>query len=110
MRQKVAKAIRRSLKYKPKNKREYKTFEIESTRLMTAQFNIETGELKAVRGKGTSFLTECVSGDRKFYQYMKKKYIRPTHEEVLTPLPEEAVMNKIINEAKEEMAKIKEND
>ena len=110
MRQKVAKAIRKSLNYHPRNDREYKTFELETRRKPTAQYNLDTGEINVVMRSGTSFITECISGDRKFYKYMKRKYMNFEHEEILTPLPDDSELNEIAKQAKEDFAKEKSNE
>jgi len=117
MRNKAAKALRRSLKYKintkEKQDRDYQEFDVESTRKHTARYDPITGEVKAVRGNGQSTIIECVSGDRKMYKYLKRKYMNFNHEEVLTPLPDQGVMDDIqeqyLNEAREN-AKGEKND
>ena len=115
MRNKIAKALRRELKYKisseEKANREYKTLTMPSTRKHTLRFNWETGEMQAVRGTGNSELIECVSGDRKMYKYLKNKYKNFNHEESLSVLPNQKEMDelqaKILSEMSVENAKEK---
>lgn len=99
MRNKIAKALRKELKYKisseEKANREYKTLTMPSTRKHTLQFNWETGELKPKRGSGNSELIECVSGDRKMYKYLKNKYKNFNHEESLSILPSGKELNEL---------------
>jgi hypothetical protein len=99
MRNKIAKALRKELKYKISSKekanRVYKTLTMPSTRKHTLQFNWETGEMKAVRGSGNSELIECVSGDRKMYKYLKNKYKNFNHEESLSVLPNQKELDEL---------------
>ena len=98
MRGKVARNLRKATEFVPKNKRTYKTFELEGKRKLTAQINSDTGEIKPVMSRGRSFITECVTAERKLYKYAKRKYMNIEHEEVLTPLPDDAELNKLQDE------------
>ena len=70
------------------------------------QYNSVTGEVKEVRRRVDKFNVECVSGDRKIYQYMKKKYVNPEYIMDVNKFPEEneikALQNNIRNAIKRE--------
>lgn len=114
MRNKIAKALRKHLKYKisseEKEEREYKTLTMPSTRKHTLQFNWETGEMKAKRGSGNSELIECVSGGRKLYKYLKRKYMDFNHETTLSVLPSEGELNDLQKQILNDMSKEKNDE
>lgn len=109
MRNKIAKALRKSLNYKisskEKEERNYKTLTMPSTRKRTLVYNFDTGEFETKVGGGNSELIECVSGARKMYKYLKRKYMNFEHEETLTPLPTHEELQKLEQEIIADMNK-----
>lgn len=87
------KALRKALKYKPRNKREYETHLLPTTGLV-AQIN-EDGTVEVVEKIVDKQVIECVSGDRKVYQFMKKKLHNIDHEETLNELPSKQELNEL---------------
>lgn len=114
MRNKIAKALRKSLNYKinskEKEERNYKTLTMESSRKHTLRYNFDTGEFETVRGGGKSELIECVSGARKMYKYLKRKYMNFEHEETLTPLPNQEELMQLEQQIIADMTKEKDNE
>lgn len=86
MRGKVAKALRKEIGFVPKNRRIYRAFSVPVMRDIL-QWNTETQEVSMVRREVEATIIECTSGDRKLYQYLKRKYKNFEHEETLRELP-----------------------
>lgn len=97
MRGKTAREIRKVLNYSPKNEREYHTFSLTGWGNVL-QYNPETGGVKQVRRRVDKVNIECVSGDRKIYKYMKRKYNEPHLEMSMNKFPEEQEMDKLKRE------------
>ena len=108
----VAREIRQALSYHPRSKekpREYHTFLVEGwTHVL--QYDTVTGETKNVRRRGERENVECVSGDRKVYQYMKKKYVNPQYHTDLTKFPEKKEMDSLKDEIKGAMMASEEQE
>lgn len=101
MRGKIARALRKELKYHPRNHREYQEVEFRVVRKIIA-FDKDKN-IKLVDREVSSFTNECVSGDRKVYQYLKKKYNNPELEVTLTKIPKlEELQAQILKEMREE--------
>ena len=95
----TARAIRKALKYEVRNEerpREYHTFSLMGWGNVM-QYNTETGEVKTVRRRVEKFNVECVSGDRKVYQYMKKKYVNPNYVMDVNKFPEKSEIEELQN-------------
>lgn len=86
MRGKVAKALRKEVGFTPKAKREYQTFIIPTVKKIL-QYDSENGKVNIVDREVESRIVECVTGSRKLYKYLKRKYMNFEHEEVLNELP-----------------------
>ncbi len=99
---KVAREIRKALKYKPTNPREYHAFNLEGWGNVL-QYNSETGAVKEVRRRVEKVNIECVSGDRKIYRYMKRKYNEPNLEMSLNKFPTQQEMDELQNHIKDDM-------
>jgi len=97
MRGSTARSIRQAIEYKPKNKRDYQEIE---HRLMgkILQFNPETKESKLVDRMVSAYTKECISGDRKIYQFMKKKYNNHDLVQEFNFLPSEEKLEELAKE------------
>ena len=91
MRGKVARQLRQELNYKinreEKKNREYHDLEVRVLRPIYS-FNSETNSLDIVKREVSAFIRECVSGQRKIYQYLKKKWNNDEYEAKFQQLPE----------------------
>jgi hypothetical protein len=91
MRGKVARQLRQELNYKinreEKKNREYHDLEVTVLRPIYS-FNSETNSLDIVEREVSAFIRECVSGQRKIYQYLKKKWNNDEYEAKFQQLPE----------------------
>ena len=57
----------------------------------------ETGEVNTVRRRVEKLNVECVSGDRKIYQYMKKKYVNPNYIMDVNKFPDKSAIEELQN-------------
>jgi len=112
MRGSVARGIRQAVEYKPSNVREYQEIE---HRIMgkILQFNPETKKSILVDRMVSAYTKECISGDRKIYQYMKKKYNNPNLEQEFNFLPSkeklEELAKTVVNQERHEASKPSED-
>jgi len=90
----VARELRKACKFNPRDKREYHTITFTAIKHIL-RYDPASGEVEHVERPVDSFTTECVTASRKVYQYMKRKYVNPNHEESFNVLPEESEIQKI---------------
>lgn len=117
MRGKTAREIRQSVGYKPKNERDYQEIEHRVIRKILS-FNSETEEVDYVDSEVSAYTKECISGDRKIYQFMKKKYNNPDLEQEFNFLPSQnkleelakEVINQERHEASQEKSEVNDDD
>lgn len=87
----MARALRQGLNYKinqkEKEDREYHTLEYDVIRPIYS-FDPEKGEVKIVKRQVSAYTIECISGGRKIYQYLKKKWYNRDLEANFAQLPE----------------------
>lgn len=101
---KIARELRKALKYHPRNKREYQTLELPTEKYI-AQFSVDDdGKINSNLVKRTvpSYLIECVSGDRKLYKALKSKYYNVHYEQEFNRLPKQGELNDLINTIKDD--------
>ena len=91
MRGKVARQLRQELKYKisseEKKSREYHDLEFTVIKPIYS-FDAEKKTIEIVERPVSAFTRECVSGQRKIYQYLKKKWYNSEYEAKFQQLPE----------------------
>lgn len=90
------KELRKVLGYHPRNKRDYEIHEFPTTGLV-AQVT-EDGKVSVVEKEVYKPVVECVSPDRKFYKFLKKKMRNIEHEESLSHLPSKDALKELTEE------------
>jgi len=106
MRGKVARALRKALEYHPKNPREYKRYSTTGTVIAPVLDTKENGDYTIIDFAPMEVnrsIVECVSGDRKIYKLMKRRYIRPDYDSALTKLPSAEDEKALLEQAKQEI-------
>ena len=97
MRGSVARALRKEVGFNPNAKREYTVHEVTVIRPILS-YNHEEKRAEIVKRPVSAFIEECTDGARSFYQYLKKKWVRPDYEMVLNQLPEVDELAKLARE------------
>lgn len=99
----AARELRKAVNFIPSAKREYYEFNWKVKRKI-AQVNLD-GEAKVefVERLVDAYTKECVSAERKFYKYLKRKYYNFEHEEQLNALPSQEDLNDTIKQFKEDL-------
>lgn len=82
----VARELRKIAEYHPRNLREYEHWKFPRKRLVP-QLTLD-GKVDFVERVVDCIVVECISGDRKVYQHLKRQYSTFREDEVtLQPLP-----------------------
>jgi len=100
----VARELRKAAEFEPNAPRSYETWTFQVMGKIL-QFN-EFGDTEIVDGAVDKIIVECVSSERKVYQYFKKKYMNFGYEAELNVLPNEKekrdLRNEILTDLKKE--------
>lgn len=103
---KVARALRKSLQYHPASPRSYKKYSTTGTILAPVLDTNENKKYTVIDFKKMSvnrFIIECVSGDRKIYKLLKRRYLRPDYDGSLTKLLSSEEEIELLKQAKQEI-------
>lgn len=105
MRGKAARALRKAINYHPRNDREYFDFTHKVKRSIMQVEPQEDGSIKfnTVERVVEAYTIECISGDRKIYKYLKRKYTNINHEEQFNMLPEQGELDDIQQQFQEDL-------
>ena len=105
MRGKVARELRKAIGVKNKREeRNYHTFLVDG-KSNVRQLDTTTGEVNLVLRTVEKETVECVSGDRKIYKYMKRKYHNEELEADFRPMPTKEDIDELTETIKDDMIK-----
>jgi hypothetical protein len=96
VRGKIARELRKAAEFDPNEKRAYETWELSRTGYVLS-FG-EDGKVSYQEQEVPVFIVECVSAERKLYQYFKRKYIDFGYEEQLRELPSQAEQKELTDQ------------
>lgn len=108
----IARAIRKELKFNPNDEREYVEHELTRMRQIMS-YNHEKNRVDIVKRPVSVFITECTTGKRSIYQFMKRKYVNPDYEMALNELPSVDELAKVARDIisdKEVVEEVKEKN
>jgi len=100
MRGKIARELRKECVFNPNDFRDYQEIEVE-TKKQIYQFGSDKDgktEINLVWRVVPAFITECTSGGRKIYKYLKRKWNNLDHEATFNKLPSIADLENIAKE------------
>jgi len=104
---KIARELRKVSTFTPSTAREYQDIVFSSMKKVY-QYNPETNKTNVVDRVVDSFTKECVDASRKTYQYLKRKYVNPSHEANFNVIPNKDDIKKIQDGFVKEQAEMQE--
>lgn len=105
----TARAIRKEVGFIPSAKRDYHTFLVTGWDNVM-RYNSMTGSIDSVYKEVEKETVECVSGARKVYKYMKRKFYNVDHEESFNKFPDQEEINELTETIAQGIVKEQKND